>query len=489
MAKKRVYTRFHLRLFWAVISVFTILILIFYAFLYTREKQFKVELLNNRLLEHNNYVHLLLEKNHDFSEIVQEKKIRTTIINSTGKVVFDSERNDVQQIENHLNRTEVQAALQKGAGYDVRRKSQTTGEYYFYSAKRYNDYIIRSALPYDNELIAALKLDANLLIVAILILAVLVYVFYNVMSHLGKNINQLRNFALQADRDEQIVQPPDFPNDELGEISQHIIKIYNRLISTRKKLQEERTHVLEQKEEKDLIKRQLTQNISHELKTPVSSIQGYLETIINNKELPRDIVDDFVKKSYIQSTRLSTLLYDISTLTRLDEASEMIEKEQVNIGELVKNILNDVSLQLAEKNMRLTTNIADKPMPCCGNSSLLYSIFRNLIDNSIAYAGTDIDIDLQCYNEDSTHYHFLYSDNGIGIEEKHLTRIFERFYRVDKGRSKTMGGTGLGLSIVKHVVDGLGGAIRLESDEERGTTFTVTIPCTPRSPLTSWSTQ
>ena len=476
MGEKRVYTRFHLRLFWSVIAVFGFLIVVFFAFLYSREKQFKVELLNNKLLEHNNYVHQLLEKSHDFRDIMGEKKIRTTIIDSTGWVLFDTEIPDVQHAENHAERAEVQAALQRGSGYDVRRKSRLTGEYYFYSARRYGGYIIRSALPYDNELMAALKLDVNVLFISVVVLLVLGYVFYNVMSHLGKNINQLRNFVLQADRDEMIVQPPVFPNDELGEISQHIIKIYNRLISTRKKLQEERTHVLEQKEEKDLIKRQLTQNISHELKTPVSSIQGYLETIINNRELPREIVDDFIKKSYIQSSRLSTLLHDISTLTRLDEAAEMIEKERVNLSELVNSILNDVSLQLAEKNMRVTTNITDKPLPCYGNFSLLYSIFRNLIDNTIAYAGTNIDIDLQCYDEDLTHYYFLYSDNGTGIESKHLARIFERFYRVDKGRSRKAGGTGLGLAIVKNAVIFHSGTVSARSRADgRGVEFLFSI--------------
>ena len=451
--------RFHLRLFWSVVAVFIFFTAIFWTIQYSREKQFKIELLNSKLLEYNDHIHFLLEQNQDFDAVIHKKKIRTTIIDSTGKVTFDSEISDVQTVENHIDRAEVQAALRKGSGYDVRRKSKMTGEYYFYSAKHYGNYIVRSAMPYNQELIAALRLDVNILFITAMILLVLVGVFYNVMNHLGKNINQLRNFALQADKNEMIVHPSSFPNDELGEISQHIVQIYNRLISTRKKLQEEQVRVLEQQEEKDLIKRQLTQNISHELKTPVSSIQGYLETIINNKELSREIVDDFVQKSYIQSSRLSTLLYDISTLTRLDEASEMIEKEKVDISELVKNIFNDVSLQLAEKNMRISTNVMDKSLFCNGNLSLLYSIFRNLIDNTIAYAGTNIDIDLQCYDENASHYHFMYSDNGVDIEEKCLTRIFERFYRVDKGRSRKAGGTGLGLAIVKNAIIFHGGTI------------------------------
>jgi signal transduction histidine kinase len=475
MANKRIYTRFHLRLFWSVVAVFVFLTAVFFAFQYSREKQFKIEIQNNKLLAHNDYIHLLLEKNQDFNLLVCDKKIRTTIMDLSGKVLFDSEVKDVQNIENHANRTEVRAALQKGSGYEVRRKSAITEASYFYSAKRYSDYIVRSALPYDSELTAALKLDANMVFIAVLVLAVLVFVFYNLTHRLGKSINQLRDFSLRADRDELIVQPPSFSSDDLGEISRHIVQIYNRLISTRKKLQEEQNLVLEQKEEKDRIKRQLTQNISHELKTPVSSIQGYLETIINNKELPREMVNDFVEKSYIQSARLTTLLSDISTLTRLEEASDIIEKEAVNISELVKNILNDVSLQLAEKNMQVTTNVIDKPMFCYGNLSLLYSIFRNLIDNTIAYAGTNIRIDLQCYEEDATHYHFSYSDNGVGIEETHLSRIFERFYRIDKGRSRKAGGTGLGLAIVKNAVIFHSGAISAHPRNEGGIEFLFSV--------------
>jgi signal transduction histidine kinase len=469
------YKQFHLRLFWSVVGVFVSLTLVFFVLQYFSEKQFKTETFNSKLLEHNDYVHFLLKKNYPFDELAINEKMRTTVIDLTGKVLFDSEVKTVQNIENHADRPEIQAALQKGSGYDVRRKSKTTGEYYFYSAKRYDNCIIRSAMPYDNELAAALKIDANVIYITLSILAVLILIFYNVMRHLGKNINQLKNFALQADKEETIIQNPAFSNDELGEISQHIVRIYNRLISTRKKLQDEQILVLEQIEEKDTIKRQLTQNISHELKTPVSSIQGYLETIINNKELDREIVDDFVKKSYIQSTRLSTLLSDISTLTRLDEASEMIEKEEVNISELIRSIFNDVSLQLAEKNIRISTNIAEKSLLCYGNSSLLYSIFRNLIDNTIAYAGTGIDIDLQCDDRDPALYRFTYSDNGIGIEPKHLSRIFERFYRIDKGRSRKAGGTGLGLAIVKNAVIFHGGTISARPRNGGGVEFLFSV--------------
>jgi signal transduction histidine kinase len=476
MSNRRIYTRFHLRLFWSVVAVFVVLTFIFFLAQYSREKQFKFKMINHRLLGHNDYVHLLIEKNYDFEDFVSNDKIRTTVIDLTGKIIFDSEPLANQQPENNIYMEEIHEAMQVGLGSDIRRKTKSQeGELYFYAAKRYENYIIRSSVLYDNQLTAALQLDANVIFIAVGILTVLIFLFYSVMNHLGRNINQLKDFALRADRDEMLIQTPSFRNDELGEISRHIVQIYNRLISTRKKLQEEQQHVLEQIEEKDLIKRQLTQNISHELKTPVSSIQGYLETIINNKELPKEILDDFVKKSYVQSVRLSALLYDISTLTRLEEASEMIEKETVDMSQLLKDILNDVSLQLAEKNITVTTNIMEKPLLCYGNFSLLYSIFRNLIDNTITYAGNDTTIDFQCNKENSDHYDFIYSDNGVGIAPEHLPRIFERFYRVDKGRSRKAGGTGLGLAIVKNAVLFHGGVITARPRVGGGVEFLFSI--------------
>ena len=192
---------------------------------------------------------------------------------------------------------------------------------------------------------------------------------------------------------------------------------------------------ISRQEEESRMKRQLTQNVSHELKTPVSSIQGYLETILSNPDLSPDKRQFFLERCYSQSTRLTGLLRDISVLNRLDEASEMFDLTEVNITKLIAEIQKECSQDMEEKHITSEIILPGDPT-VFGNNSLLYSIFRNLYDNAIAYAGENIKITVNCYKEDPKYYYFSFSDNGVGIPEEHINRIFERFYRVDKGRSR-----------------------------------------------------
>ena len=231
---------------------------------------------------------------------------------------------------------------------------------------------------------------------------------------------------------------------------------------------------ISRQEEESRMKRQLTQNVSHELKTPVSSIQGYLETILSNPDLSPDKRQFFLERCYSQSTRLTGLLRAISVLNRLDEASEMFDLTEVNITKLIAEIQKECSQDMEEKHITSEIILPGDPT-VFGNNSLLYSIFRNLYDNAIAYAGENIKITVNCYKEDPKYYYFSFSDNGVGIPEEHINRIFERFYRVDKGRSRKIGGTGLGLSIVKNGVNFHKGQISAKSSPGKGVTFFFTL--------------
>ena len=231
---------------------------------------------------------------------------------------------------------------------------------------------------------------------------------------------------------------------------------------------------ISRQEEESRMKRQLTQNVSHELKTPVSSIQGYLETILSNPDVSPDKRQFFLERCYSQSTRLTGLLRDISVLNRLDEASEMFDLTEVNITKLIAEIQKECSQDMEEKHITSEIILPGDPT-VFGNNSLLYSIFRNLYDNAIAYAGENIRITVNCYKEDPKYYYFSFSDNGVGIPEEHINRIFERFYRVDKGRSRKIGGTGLGLSIVKNGVNFHKGQISAKSSPGKGVTFFFTL--------------
>lgn len=229
-----------------------------------------------------------------------------------------------------------------------------------------------------------------------------------------------------------------------------------------------------QETEQARLKKQLTQNIAHELKTPVSSIQGYLETIINNPNLPREKMDAFLARSYAQSNRLTHLLSDISLLTRMEEAPNMSVKETVDLSVMVQGILNEVNLQLEEKQI-FVQNLLPENLYIKGNPSMLYSIFRNLTDNTIAYAGTNVNITIRCFRQGENFYYFSFADTGIGVTPEHLGRLFERFYRVDKGRSRKLGGTGLGLAIVKNAVLLHGGSIFAKNTPGGGLEFIFTL--------------
>lgn len=229
-----------------------------------------------------------------------------------------------------------------------------------------------------------------------------------------------------------------------------------------------------QKEEQALIKKQLTQNISHELKTPVASIQGFMETILLNPNLDEEKRTQYIKRCYEQANRLTNLLQDISTLNKLDEATDMFVGEEVNLTNIIHGVLEDLSLKIEEKGFNVELDIPDNLM-IEGNYSLLYSIFRNLMDNAIAYAGDNVTVHISCYRNDKDFYYFSFYDTGVGVEEQHLGRLFDRFYRVDKGRSRKLGGTGLGLAIVKNAVLFHHGRISAKNHQGGGLEFLFTL--------------
>ena len=577
---------FSKKLFLSVIGLFVAFAICFMAFQYQRERVYKSELLNTQLQNYNNQLYNFMQQEPHEDSLRNYVKthliphLRITLITTSGEVIYDNSSNHWKHFDNHATRKEVREALIYESGYSMSRRSTSiNGKEYFYSAHYFpkQQLIIRSALPYNISLTEYLKADMNFVWFTVILCAALIFFFYRYTHKLGRSITKLKEFALKADRNEPIDMDilATFPKNELGEISQHIIKIYKRLHHAKEALyiereklishlqtsheglgvftkdrqdilvnnlftqysnllsdenlstttdffnipelkpivdflnknqqnfsKEEKRYTLHinknarsfsleciifqdfsfeisindvtQEEEQARLKRQLTQNIAHELKTPVSSIQGYLETIINNPGTPDDKVRAFLERSYIQSNRLTTLLRDISTLTRMDEAPEMVTRESVNLSQLVGNMLNEVAMGLEEKQITVI-NLLPPQLILNGNSSLLYSIFRNLTDNAIAYAGNGIQITITCFREDERFYYFSFSDNGVGIPEEHLNRIFERFYRVDKGRSRKLGGTGLGLAIVKNAVFFHGGTIFAKNALNGGAEFIFTL--------------
>ena len=475
------------KLYFSVLTVFLVFAVSFIVFQQSREKQFKINTLTLKLA---NYNELLMEdlllstsqgillsdsvdmvdsvrvaeaKLQEFVREHESKDLRVTLVKPDGKVVFDNMSKDFRHFANHAKREEIAEALKTGQGTSVERQSKTLKQDYFYVASYFPkaQFIVRTALPYNDDLTKSLQADQHYIWFAIVAIILLTVVLYRFTYRLGKNVAKLSIFAYKADHNEslEVEDLANFPDDELGEIAERIIKMYKRVQTTRK--------------EQDILKRQLTQNIAHELKTPVASIQGYLETILDNPHINEQTKEQFLQRCYAQSERLTSLLHDISTLNRLDDGSDMIDFEAVDITQLVADITKETALVRQERKMTFDNQLPER-IVVKGNRSLLYSVFRNLTDNAIAYAGEGRTITLEA-REQGNKWHFIFRDNGQGVPPEHLARLFERFYRVDKGRSRKMGGTGLGLAIVKNAVLLHGGTIRVSNLPEGGLKFEFTI--------------
>ena len=459
-------------------GVFLLFAICFSVYQYKREKEYKIDILHSRLQMYNYEMVQTVGKDsiscsrlfRDYVIHHQMEGLRVSVIDKEGRVIFDSYDTDVEALGNHLQRTEIQQALREGSGYDIKRMSQSTHETYFYSATRFGDVIVRAAVPYSAELTRSLQADNTFIYYAGVLTLLLGIVLYYITHRISRHIGYLREFAVKAEEGEELDHELErqLPDDELGDISHTIIMLYWKLRHS--------------EEEKVRIKRQLTQNAAHELKTPAASIHGYLESILDNHDMPEDKKKHFLERCYAQSERMNNLLLDMSALTKLDDIDDNRSEARkdyrpVDVLQIIQSVLDDTALQLQEKGIAPSLQLPQH-VEVLGDQSLIYSIFRNLIDNAIAYATGASVLKITCTEVEKEGLHFYelsVSDNGSGVEAQHLTHLFERFYRVDKGRSRKLGGTGLGLAIVKNAVAAHGGQATALSTPGGGLTIRFTL--------------
>ncbi len=459
-------------------GVFLLFAVCFSFYQYQREKEYKIDILHSRLQMYNyEMVQTLGEDSltngqlfRDYVARHQMEGLRVSVIDLKGRVILDSYDTNVDSLGNHLQRTEIQQALRVGNGYDIKRMSQSTHETFFYSATRFSDVIVRAAVPYSAELTRSLQADNTYIYFAGALTLLLGIVLYYITHRISRHIGYLREFAVRAEEGEEIDHELErrLPDDELGDISHTIIMLYWKLRHS--------------EEDKLRIKRQLTQNAAHELKTPAASIHWYLESILDNPDMPEDKKKHFLERCYAQSERMSKLLLDMSALAKLDELDDnktIIRQayRQVDVLQVIQSVLDDTSPQLYDKGITPSLQVPQH-VEVMGDQSLIYSIFRNLVDNAIAYAVGASHLEIACSEietEGRHFYEFLVRDDGPGVDAQHLEHLFERFYRIDKGRSRKFGGTGLGLAIVKNAVAVHGGSTTALTTPGGGLTIRFTL--------------
>ncbi len=581
------------KLFIYYFSVFFVFSASFILYQYNREKQFKIVQLESELHSMSVLTHNFIKQNNILNNkqyelidsvipIVPFPDTRLTVIDKKGKVLYDSFVHDYDDMENHLQRPEIQKAKynENGIGSNI-RYSKTTGQEFYYYAHYYNDHYVRAAVVFDSRVKDFLKAERLFLFFIAFIFVVMWFILNFVTNRMSESITKLKDFAVNLRQNKPLVEDIHFPQNELGVISKQIVSMYKKLEQTKDALSLEKEklikhlfvlnegvaffskdkkavltnshfvqyinliaekssihpeHLFEVKDFKELqkfikkhvdkdkgeisqndmpqlqfsirkggnyyevrcivfqdksfevfihditklekrriLKQQMTSNIAHELKTPVASVLGYLETILNNPEIEQDKKNYFIEKAYQQSIRLTNLIEDIVVLNKIEEAGEYYEFGSLDVKEVIQEVVENRDALILQQNAEVKINV--KPnVKIKGNQSLIMSIFQNLIDNSLSYAGANVKISIDMYHQDEEFCYFSVIDNGVGIPKEHLSRIFERFYRVDSGRSRKMGGTGLGLAIVKHAVQIHNGEVSVKNGPEGGAQFYFTLP-------------
>lgn len=443
----RIKFTFRMRIFLMLLGTCWLLAGAFMVFQYHREKEYKAGVLDARLQMHNARLLDDMRKGEPIGDIVSRisspaHDLRVTLIGPNGNVMYDSRTPSLSS--NHNSRPEVIAARKFGEGHTIERLSEGGDASYFYSALLGdNGLVIRSAAPYSHSLIEFLEVDRSILLIMGGLTLLITILGLLTTRKIDVSIRRLSLFAEKAEKGERIYSGYSFPHDELGDIASNIVKLY---------VQRDEQHLATIRLEKDKarLKKQLTNNINHELKTPVASILVNLDILADHPDIPDEKKREIMARIRANAERLNALLKDVSTITRMEDGQNMLDKRQLDLTALINKIA-------AEARQRTDMSIrVDVPqLSIIGDRGLLESIFVNLIDNAIAYSGgTEINITAD------TRGNFRLWDNGRGIESVHMPRIFERFYRIDNGRTRASGGTGLGLSIVRNAVAVHGGRIK-----------------------------
>ena len=414
------------------------------------------------LLDYQKELDNLLSQMNSMSE---ENGSRITVIRTDGTVQLDSSRQDVETMENHLRRPEVEEALRSGFGFASRR-SDTLDQYMLYAAyySEKGQVILRLSAPYSGlrEFLPMLLPAAWLSFAAALLASFLT------TGHFVATVTRpLREIASEMEKlngngELFHFEPCEYP--EINIIGSTTLAMSSNVRESLKQLDNQRK-----------IREEFFSNASHELKTPITSIQGYAELLENGIIKDEAMRQDFIKRIHKEASRMTSLINDILMISRLESREARLTYGEVNLAEVVRETVEGLKPLTAQKQVYIHQDCQKAVI--WADEKQMKELIGNLIGNAVKYnrQGGQVWIGIREEKEESR-IRIEVKDNGVGIPKGSLPRIFERFYRVEKGRSKKEGGTGLGLSIVKHIVTYYKGTIEVTSQVDFGTQFTVLLP-------------
>lgn len=427
--------RFKYQLIFYYFVVIAILICAFLVYIMQQNRDFSIQSERDELIKYNTIIYQSYKNGVRFENVPIPQGMKVTVIDTTFKVLYHSI--DIPLEKNDAVNDEVLEAKATGDGTSLRFSPIMNRQYLFY-AKRYPEFYVRTSVPYEYEKVI---LDAPRTgyqyAIAILIIALVATLFYisNRLTRPLKAFNSFFNMVMANRKDFSSIE---FPNNEYGDIGRKIVGTYEQL------------------EQAKQFKQEVTHNIAHELKTPLTGIRAYLETIISDETMPPELMRKFADRAYRQTLRLSSLVNDVSVLNKLDEQSEYYKIEEVNIYDCLKEIEEELSYKLKANNTVFKPLISSE-LSIRSSHDIIYSLFKNLMDNTLEHAGPNTTITImagisQRSGDSNYRINFTYMDNGKGIPDDAADKLFDRFFRVEEGRARKSGGSGLGLAIVKNSV-------------------------------------
>lgn len=368
--------------------------------------------------------------------------LRITLIGTDGEVLYESLLNK-DEMDNHNERPEIIEAREKGEGEAV-RYSATSGTHTFYYAERLQN---GNVLRIGRDSVSVNRIMVNTLVIVLVIALCILFVCMGISHYLTK----------------KLVEPIEKLATNIMLVDEN--NVYEEIRPFVNTIKEQHVNIINNAQ----LRQEFTANVSHELKTPLTAISGYAELIGNGMTGKEDTIR-FSNEIHSNANRLLSLINDIIKLSELDEADHQMEMERIDLYKLAENCVQMMQVTAEKQGIRLT--LQGESTMAMANKRLMDEVFYNLCSNAIRYNKPGGSVTVTVGTKDERPF-LSVADTGIGIPKECQERVFERFYRVDKSRSKSTGGTGLGLAIVKHIVAQHNAALHLDSELDEGTTIEI----------------